>query len=163
MLLADANVLLDFALVKAISALASLESLEVLDVIVQETEVDERLPDLREMLDLAKVKIVQTEVDWLVQYRPFKTQQLSTPDALCLYYAKMQGRVLLTADKTLRHQSGLHGVTVHGHLWILEALFQQQLQTAQALCQWIDFWLLDGSRFPKTELENLRKQLGCVS
>lgn len=162
MLLADANVIIDFALVQGVHALTMLEPLEILDVIVQEAAVDERLPDLQKTLQNAGVRVIAVEHDWSEQMQRLRTGRLSAPDGWCLYYAKTFKRTLLTADKPLRLQCDEHRVLVHGHLWVVEQLFSQRLATAPQLCQWLEFWVQDGSRFPKQELEQLRQRLGCL-
>jgi predicted nucleic acid-binding protein len=161
MLLADANVLLDLALVDGLSLVIKLEPLEILDVVLQEVVIDPRLPDLPSQLKSLGVRVVTTQDHWLTDMELYRSKAMSIQDGLCLFYAKTTGATLLTGDKPLRQQCSQYQVSVHGHLWVVAELFSREFVSATKLCRWLDFWVEDGSRLPKLELETLQVKLGC--
>jgi predicted nucleic acid-binding protein len=155
-LLSDANILIDFALVNGLEHLVRLGPIEVLDVVFE--EADEPAITNPDQLGLVIVKV---QTDWVTIARGERQGKLSLPDALCLYYARTQGRVLLTTDAPLRKYATAAKVEVHGSLWVVKELFERDLCDAKTLCAWLENWPKLNARLPVVEVGKLKMLLKC--
>lgn len=97
--IADANVLIDLGLVNGLGVLTQLAQVEVLDVVFNECTAPSQLQDLIISVGIQKIEVT---IDWLLASRQYQQGELSSPDALCLYYAKTFECGLITNDKPLR-------------------------------------------------------------
>jgi len=159
LLLADANILIDFAEVGGLEFLARLGTLEVLDVVLAEVD------DLGEpQVSTLGVQVVQVEEAWLPAAQALKKAGLSLADLLCLYYCSANGRTLLSNDKRLRRACGENGVAVHGSLWAVLELHHQAICPPDVLCGWLSCWENElKTRLPTTEVTQVRRVLECPS
>jgi hypothetical protein len=65
-------------------------------------------------------------------------------------------------DGPLRKACTLHGVNVHGSLWVLLELHRLKTCSTVQLCQWLHDWVnVYKARLPSAELEQVRRSLGC--
>ncbi len=156
-LLSDANILIDFALVGGIQHLTRLGKVEVLDAVFEEAR-DPKITD-PELLGLV---IVSVQEEWIAAAQTQREGKLSLQDALCLYYAQAQNRVLLTTDAPLRKAALPLKVEVHGSLWVVQQLFERGLCDVSVLCHWLEVWPSLNARLPAKELSELKKRLGCT-
>jgi len=159
-LVTDANILITLFDVDGVAVLPQIAPTEVLDVVLAECE-HESQPGLREAVIASEIEIVTTEIAWAAQANKMKGGKLSSVDALCLYYAKSQGRALLSGDKPLRNRCKEEGVEYHGVLWVVREAYDRNLIPPEELCRWVNVWPLMERRLPKTELKRLREHLDC--
>jgi hypothetical protein len=159
-LVTDANILITLFDVNGVSVLPGIAPTEVLDVVLGECEHDSQ-PGLRDAVAAAGIGIVPTDLSWAGPARLFMDGRLSFPDALCLHYAKQQGRALLSGDKPLRNRCDAEGGACRGAIWIVEEAHARGLMSPDELCRWIRTWTLMERRLPVAELERLRRDLGC--
>ena len=157
-LLADANVLLDFGWVEdGLKHLAALGPLEVLENVRDEIKED----DILRSLEALEVTFIPLADEWEQDLREAKRGGLSLPDATCLVYARKAGRIVLTSERKLRERCQKEEIEVHGSLWIVTQLYEQGRCAPDLLCRWLDSWVEDGARLPSKELAILRQALKC--
>ncbi len=159
-LLTDANILITLFDVDGVSVLPRIAPTEVLDVVLGECEHDSQ-PGLREAVETAGIEIVTSEVTWAAPARQMMNGKLSFPDALCLFYAKNQGRILLSGDRPLRNRCEEEDVEYRGAIWVVQEAYDRGLMPPEELCRWIKTWPLMERRLPKGELDRLKKNLNC--
>ncbi len=159
-LVTDANILITLFDVDGVSVLPRIAPTEVLDVVLSECE-HESHPGLREAVEVAGIGIVTSDMEWASPARQMMNGKLSFPDALCLFYAKTQGRVLLSGDRPLRNRCADEGVEYRGAIWVVQEAFHRGLMPPEELCRWIKTWPLMERRLPKVELDSLKEQMGC--
>lgn len=159
-LVTDANILITLFDVDGVAVLPQIAPTEVLDVVLAECE-HESQPGLREAVIASDIEIVTSEIAWAAQANRMKGGKLSSVDALCLYYAKSQGRALLSGGRPLRNRCKEEGVEYHGVLWVVREAYDRNLMPAEELCRWVNIWPVMERRLPKDELRKLKGQLGC--
>lgn len=157
--IADANVLIDLGLVNGLEVLTQLATkVEVLDVVFNECTAPRQLQDL---IISAGIQKIEVTIDWLLASRQYQQGELSSPDALCLYYAKEFNRGLITNDKPLRTASQQQGIKINGTLWIIRQAYEQKILSSNELCEWISILVSNGSRMPIKEISKLRTLMDC--
>ena len=156
--IADANVLIDLGLVNGLGVLTQLARVEVLDVVFNECTAPSQLQ--AQIISAGSQKIEVT-MDWLLSSQQYHKGELSFQDALCLYYAKIFDRVLITNDKPLRKASQHQGIEIHGTLWIIRQAYEQKISSSNELCEWISTLVKLDRRMPLQEVGKLRDLMGC--
>ncbi len=159
-LVTDANILITLFDVDGVSVLPQISPTEVLDVVLGECE-HESQPGLREAVIDAGIDIISSDVAWAPSAKRMMNGKLSFPDALCLFYAKNQGRVLLSGDRPLRNRCEVEGVEYRGAIWVVQEVYERGLLPPEELCRWIKTWPLMERRLPKAELDRLKESLNC--
>ncbi len=159
-LLSDANVLIDLGYVGGLAVLTQLGQVEVLDVVFDEC-CHPSQPDLPGAIEAAGIQRVTVLREWVQSARPYRTRNLSSQDALCLYYAKAYQRLLLTNEKPLRKCCEEQQVMVHGTLWIIQRVHERQIVEASKLCEWLAVLSRHNRRLPKNDVTRLKQRLGC--
>ncbi len=161
-LLADANILLDFGWVEGLPFLAALGPLEVLDNVLLEASRDPHLPELETHLKALGVTVIEVPHIWTDGILAVKRGKLSFQDATCLFYGQAAARSVLTNERELRKRCTDLRVDVHGSLWVVEQLHTRALCQKSLLCDWLRRWPTEfGAFLPTSELERLRRVLGC--
>jgi predicted nucleic acid-binding protein len=159
-LLSDANVLIDLGYVGGLAVLTQLGQVEVLDVVFDEC-CHPSQPALPGAIEAAGIQRVTALREWGQLAQPYRTKNLSSQDALCLYYAKTYQRLLLTNEKPLRKCCEEQQVMVHGTLWIIQMVYEQQIVKASELCEWLIILSRYNRRLPKSDVTRLKQRLGC--
>ena len=159
-LVTDANILITLFDVDGVSVLPRIAPTEVLDVVLGECEHDSQ-PGLRDAVVAAGIGVVTSDMTWASPARHMMNGRLSFPDALCLYYAKSYGRVLLSGDRPLRNRCEEEGVEYRGVIWVVQEVYERGLLPPEELCRWIKTWPLLERRLPKAELKRLEENLKC--
>jgi len=81
-----------------------------------------------------------------------------TEDLSALVLAKSLGTTLLTGNRHLREAAEAEGVSVHGTLWLLDELIDQDIIDEQGAAQALEAMLAEGSRLPPDECERRLRQ-----
>jgi hypothetical protein len=100
--------------------------------------------------------VVETlDTESIAQLFPLMAQHnnSSLADVSCYLLARATGRPLLTGDGRLRRQAQRDGMTVHGALWLLDALVLHAVVTPQRAAHGLTAMLAQGARLPSTECE----------
>ena len=156
-LVVDTSTLLDLESVNSLPLLPKLaRSVHVLDVVLNECGAE-----LTEEIRAAGYREITVPRSWVSPALGLKTANLSSTDALVLYYAKEIKAILIASDGPLRKQAARHGVEVHGAIWVAERALDKGLIEPNELCAWLDGWLASGRRLPQDEIERLREALAC--
>jgi predicted nucleic acid-binding protein len=160
-LIADASILIDLAVVGRVNVLPAIARTEVLDVVLEECDHPSQ-PTLRNDIVESGITVVESAVSWVGAAQPFRKPALSMPDALNLFYAHTRSRVLMAGDRALRQAAQEVKVEVHGTIWLVEQLASRGLVDSIELCAWLHQWPSSGRRLPARELGRLRRELGCT-
>lgn len=154
-LLSDANVIIDLALVGGLPVLPRLGETEVLDLVLLECEHPSQ-PTIAADVVAAGIKVVPVQREWVRQADPYRRNSpLSMQDSLSLYYAKEYQRTLLTGDLPLREFCLREGVELRGSFWIVQQAFELGLVPPRDLLEWLKTWPEKGRRLPQVELKRL--------
>lgn len=162
-LLADTNILFDFAWVDGLKELCSLGPLEILENVLDEVTVDTELAEIASTLLGHGAQIIAVDSGWLPGIRPLKRGGLSLTDATVLYYAREHTRTVLTSERKLRERCQQAEVDVHGSLWVVSELKRQSLCERARLCAWLAQWPKHGARLPEAKVQELQRELGCAA
>ena len=87
---------------------------------------------------------------------------LSLYDIHTLVLADSWHAVLLTGDRLLRKRAEEMGLTVHGILWLLDAMVALEITGCVDAIQAIEQMLAAGSRLPEVEIRRLKERWGCL-
>ncbi|HNR69509.1 MAG TPA: hypothetical protein PKN04_15555 [bacterium] len=79
----------------------------------------------------------------------------SVIDLASLLVAKKIKAILLTGDKALRLAAEAESANVHGLLWLMDRLVEQQLLTPQAAVECLQTLIKNGSRQPDKDLKKM--------
>lgn len=156
-IISDANVLIDVLTAELIREMFQLpETFAVPDILFAEELADHHpeLPDFGlQILEMAPEHIEQSARLRQRYARP------SMNDLLALTLARNHRCPLLTGDRDLRAVADEHGVEVHGTLWLLERLLQQELIALNQLEQAYERMRADQRRLPWDEVERQLRRL----
>jgi len=159
-LVTDANVLIDLCCTGGLHVLPKIGPTEVLDVVLKES-IDHK-PELLKQVNMEGINVISVEYDWLDEADSLRTEELSLPDSLNLYYARRCKRILLTNDGPLRIRCEELGVSYHGTLWLMEQMFEQNLIESHELCSWFPIFIKYNRRcLPPKQTEQLKQKIGC--
>ena len=125
------------------------------DVIVEELGQ----PSVEEVIacGLQSVELSAEQVQEIVALRK-KYRGPGTKDLSALVLARSLGTTLVTGDRHLREAAETEGVTVHGTLWLLDAMVAQSIISQQRAAQALEAMLAAGSRLPRRECEQLLRR-----
>jgi predicted nucleic acid-binding protein len=82
----------------------------------------------------------------------------STNDLVALYLARRNACYLITGDNALRNAAKQEGVTVHGLLWLMDALVELEIITKSKASKALNSIIAAGSWLPKRECEERFKK-----
>lgn len=157
-IISDANVLIDILTADLIRKMFQLpETFAVPDILFAE-ELADRNPELPD----AGLQILVMAPEHIEQSAQLRRRYVrpSMNDLLALTLARHHGCPLLTGDRDLRVVAGEHDVEVHGTLWLLERLLQQELIALNQLEHAYDRMRAAQRRLPwdevKRQLQRLR-------
>lgn len=157
-LLSDANVLIHLAAVGGLWVLPHLEATEVLDAVLSECSHPSH-PGLIEEVRAAGIRIVESQVGWLLGSMELGTAKISAIDALVLYYSRMNKRIVLTNDKPMRQACARLELEARGTIWIINECANKALVEPAELIRWIDILSDPKYRLPLDELRRQRNRL----
>lgn len=150
-IISDANVLIDILTAELIQEMFQLpETFAVPDILFAE-----ELADHHPELPSAGLQILEMTPEHIEQSAQLR-QQYARPsmnDLLALTLARHHICPLLTGDRDLRTVADEHGVEVHGTLWLLERLLQQELIALNQLEQAYKRMRAAQRRLPWNEVE----------
>lgn len=115
-------------------------------------------------IQTAGMAIIETKIEWLSRAQVYRVGNLSLQDALNLYYAiQLFTRTLLTNETVLRRVCYQEGIEVHGTIWVIDQIINQNLLPHSQLCHWLDILTNPRlhRRLPKPEIIRLRRVLNC--
>lgn len=150
--LIDANVLFDLIYGDILEPLFALPiKWKTSDIVLNETKPDdERL--LR--LGLEVVTIEGSEVAEIMRIRP-QHRNLSVADLSIYILARKSNCIVVTGDASLRETGCNHGFEVHGTLWIVTAMVDQELISKRTAAKALRHMIENNRRLPRDEVEEL--------
>lgn len=79
---------------------------------------------------------------------------ISLEDSSAMYLAEKETAVLLTGDSKLRKICQSAGIQVHGIIWLLDEIYNQQLIDRNLACEKIRLLQLTNTRLPKAIVQD---------
>lgn len=86
---------------------------------------------------------------------------ISFTDASVLEAAIRRKASILSSDKSLRNESKRRDIPIHGLLWVLDELYNQEIITLKLLIEKLEAYPEVNKRAPKSEIETLLKKYNC--
>jgi predicted nucleic acid-binding protein len=128
----DANIFIDLIELEIIADFFAL-SIEVhttLEVVEELYSIQKEVLKAYQLTSRLFVHNLATDDHERIQESIFP-KGLSLQDKSVIYLAKKIGAMLLSSDKPVRKYAGKVSIEVHGMLWILDSLIEQQIYTPQ--------------------------------
>ena len=124
----DANILIDIIKLQLVEAFFSLDwEFHSTNLIVENELYVEQVEVLKPYIQAGRLIIDELSAEDMLEI--IKTleekPQLSDKDCSALVFAKKLKASLLTSDNTLRKFAKQMHIEVHGHLWVFDALIEQ--------------------------------------
>jgi predicted nucleic acid-binding protein len=155
----DANILIDLLKIGLIDSFFRLEyDFQVTDMVLAEVQEDNS-PDLAPFIGEGSLTKKGFTFEELLQIQLLEVENaaLSIADCSCLYYSKKISATLLTGDAALRRIAEQKGIPVHGMIWILDELVEEEIITKQEAREKLIELMGVNSRLPEKEcLKRLR-------
>ena len=155
-LILDTSICIDLYHGKLLKAVLQLQRKIVLpDVII--AELEEPAGEL-----LLKIGFIQEgtsgeEIEDIIALRN-EYANPSTNDLVALYLARRNACYLITGDNALRNAAKQEGVTVHGLLWLMDALVKLEIINKSKASEALKSIIEAGSWLPKRECEERFKK-----
>ncbi len=154
----DANVLIDIENAGLTALVFELEyRFAVSDILYQE-EIEPYTSEFKETALEAISFDEETNSLLLEKIAFYKETALSRNDISAMVLAIKSECILLTGEKLLRDTAENEGVEVHGILWLMEELFNNELIDVDAVENAYELMEFSGSRLPWDEVEKQLKR-----
>lgn len=130
----DANILIDLIKLQLIEAFFKIPwEFHSSNLIIENELYDEQKEQLQPFINNGKFIIQELGADDMLSIINIQAQkpQLSDKDCSALYCAKKLNASLITSDNPLRKFAKQVNIDVHGHLWVFDALLENQCITPQ--------------------------------
>ncbi len=130
----DANILIDLIKLQLVDAFFNLNwEFHSTNLIIENELYDEQKLQLQPHIVNGKLIIQELDVADMLNIMSIQAQkpQLSDKDCSALHCAQKLDAALITSDNTLRKFAKTKNIVIHGHLWIFDALLQQNCITPQ--------------------------------
>jgi predicted nucleic acid-binding protein len=137
----DANILIDIIKLKLVDAFFDLNwEFHSTNLIIENELYDEQVEVLQPYIDKGRLVIDELSADEVIAIIEIQNEkpQLSDKDCSALVCAKKLKASLLTSDNTLRKFARQKDIEVHGHLWVLDAMVEQNCISAFKAVQKLD-------------------------
>ncbi|MGI6319885.1 MAG: hypothetical protein ACOXZK_02720 [Bacteroidales bacterium] len=130
----DANILIDLIKLQLVEAFFNINwEFHSTNLIIENELYDEQKEQLQPYINNGKLIIQELDVEDMISIVNIQVQkpQLSDKDCSALHCAKKLNASLVTSDNTLRKFAKTKKVDVHGHLWVFDALLENNCITPQ--------------------------------
>ncbi len=159
----DANILIDIVKLDLLEYFLQLDfDFHTTDFVLSEIS-DEQLIEIQPRIDSSEITLITTssEIDFngitqLLQ----SVSGLSFEDCSVWYYSKLLNAMLLTGDRKLRKEASSDGVEVHGIIFVLDEIIDQNVLTKREGLEKLEILYSLNSRLPKSELIKRRSLWG---
>lgn len=141
-----------FALNVEISITAFVYNEIVKDAQIVEFEVYKRSKQL------TVIDFTEEEQEEVVNFKT-KRNLKSIPDKTMLWKAIQMNCPLLTCDRKLTKEAIDNGIEVHGSIWVVMKLNEEQIISTEKTIELLEQLKLENTRLPFDEIEKLIKQL----
>jgi predicted nucleic acid-binding protein len=121
----------------------------------------EQISEFNNFERVKKLRIINISVEEEVVIRQFKLYNAnkSFPDISMLWKALQLNCTLLTCDNKLRKEAELHGITVHGSIWVILQLAENDIINKEKAINLLEKMKLVNTRLPIEEVEKQIKKL----
>jgi len=126
---------------------------------ILESEQREQIEIFIRSLKLTVFVLSENEIEEVLN---FKTKRFfkTLVDKTVLWKAKQLNCPLLTGDSKLRSEAEEQGITVHGSLWVIQMLVEQNIISAKSGVGYLEKLKIINDRLPHEEIEKLIKKIG---
>jgi predicted nucleic acid-binding protein len=130
------------------------------DFVYDEIVNIEQIIEFQEYVEKSLLKIITISAEETEQIEAMilSRRNRSFPDRSILWKATQLGAVLLTCDKALRREADVRKLEVHGTLWIIEQLVQDNIITKNQAIQLLNQLLQFNVRAPINEIKRLKNK-----
>lgn len=128
----DANILIDLIKLELVECFFKLDwEFHCTDLIIENELYDDQKAILIPYIKSGKLQIQAVSGEDFLKIISMQTEtpQLSDKDCSALLYAQKLNASLITSDNALRKCAKARHVEVHGHLWVFDALIDQDCIT----------------------------------
>lgn len=154
----DANILIDLVELKILPYFFKLEFEFRTTQLILDELFDEQQEELIPYIETGKLILDTFSIDELTEISSLQRTKpkLSEQDCSAFLQAKKMGAVLITSDNLLRKFAFSQNIEVHGHLWVFDALFDNNIISGERATDKLN--LLCDEINPKLGLPNMECQ-----
>jgi predicted nucleic acid-binding protein len=129
--------------------------------VINEITQIEQISEFNNFEKTKKLKIIKISAEEEDEIRKFKlySANKSFPDISMLWKALQLNCTLLTCDNKLRKEAELHGITVHGSIWVILQLAENDIINKEKAINLLKKMKLVNTRLPIEEIEKQIKKL----
>jgi len=162
LLVTDSSVFFDMIKIEALSGFFTLDfEICTSDFVQNEIlEFDQR-QQIEVFVRTKKLTVFELSGDEIDEVIRFKTKRVfkTLIDKTVLWKAKQLECPLLTCDGKLRKEAEEQGVQVHGSLWVIMKMAEQEIVTKKVGVEFLEQLKRINNRIPLQEVDKLIKQL----
>lgn len=149
----DASIIIDILKIDILPCFLKLDVEKYISSLVLDTEIEkENKIDLLDAVHNNKIKNDPcTEGLAMIGELKNKHPALSLPDCSCLYLAQKINAILLTGEKKMTSIARSKGIEVHGILWLLEELIENNIISYETAHERLHRLMSINFRLPKEE------------
>ncbi|HRY98980.1 MAG TPA: hypothetical protein P5550_07965 [Bacteroidales bacterium] len=159
----DASILIDLIRLELLPEFFSQEYEFITTILIVEELREEQFEKLSKYIEdkiLLVVDLSETDLTEISRIN-IERRSLSIQDCSAFYQAKQISGALLTSDNRLRNFAKEKGVETHGHLWVLDQLFEKGILLGKVACNKLNDLcetINPKLGLPKSECERLIKK-----
>lgn len=158
----DVNVFFDLFELKVLPQFFDLDwEIHTTDFVLDEIVYVEQIKEFEEFKRLNKLRVIKVTSDEIALIRQFelKRPNKSFPDKTALWHAKKMQCILLTGDGALRTEAEHQKIEVHGSIWVLMQLLENELINVPKTIKLLNELKKINSRLPKNEIDLIISRL----
>lgn len=131
------------------------------DFVLNEIVYEEQIREFEEFARLNKLRVIKVTSEEVALIKQFelKRPNKSFPDKTALWHAKQMGCILLTGDGPLRKEAEFQRIEVHGSIWVLMQLLENEFINASQTIKLLNDLKKINSRLPKNEIDLIISRL----
>lgn len=158
----DVSVLFDLFKLNALSHFFRLDwEIYITDFVYNEIVLIEQIEEFKQYVDNELLKIITISADEIekISSMPLSRKNRSFPDKSMLWKAQQLNSILLTCDGALRKEAERIRIEVHGTIWIIENLINNQIISKQEGVYYLFELKKTNTRAPFKEIERALDKL----
>lgn len=154
LVVSDANVIIDMEHGKLLEAFFALPFEICVPDLLYDEELEPHLGGLPE-LGLKTLTLTDHSVDYVAELSARPGSGPGFYDLTALALANQEGCLLLTGDKRLRALAKVEGIEVHGTVWVVENMLENELISLDAAEPAFDRMLEHNARLPRFAINEM--------
>lgn len=154
----DVNVFFDIISVNALPEFFALDyEINTTDFVIREILLSEQKEQIESFIRARKLIVIHLTPDEVEEVETFKLKRFfkGITDKTVLWKAFQLKCLLLTGDKKLRSEAEEQGIEVHGSLWVIKMLVENNIITSKKGIDLLNHLKELNGRLPNKEIDNL--------